>query len=213
MTKKRWALAGLILLSAGLVLAGGGGWAEARPLLLVPAFPVPTLVVALLAACLGGLAVWIWQSGTGDEKTERKDLMIYAPLPATIGLAALFLFAQKQGLPAAQSAIALLLAVIAMLAALRCFDRLGKGETIGIESHWGGLGGGSSGWRLSSATSLALLALAFAGASLALVVIDPSIPVAAQETGAAAEAKENARGEAGGTDKAAGETPAAEPAE
>jgi hypothetical protein len=43
-----------------------------------------------------------------------------------------------------------------------------QGEGIGLSSHWGGLGGGLGGWKLTPATSAMLLALILLGATLAI---------------------------------------------
>ena len=50
---------------------------------------------------------------------------------------------------------------IALVAAAHAIRLLGQGETIELQSQWGGLGGGLGGWRITPVTSLVLLALAF----------------------------------------------------
>jgi hypothetical protein len=40
---------------------------------------------------------------------------------------------------------------------------------IGIDSNWGGFGGGLGGWHLNKAASLGLVTLALAGAAVAAV--------------------------------------------
>lgn len=45
------------------------------------------------------------------------------------------------------------------------------GESVHLESHWGGLGGGLGGWRVSRALSALLGAIAFASICALLAVV------------------------------------------
>jgi hypothetical protein len=45
------------------------------------------------------------------------------------------------------------------------------GESVYLESHWGGLGGGLGGWRVSRALSALLGAIAFASLCVLLAVV------------------------------------------
>lgn len=173
MNGRQWIAAVAVMLLVAMVSIGGDGTASAVPFVRLRQFSIPVFVPILLAAVLG-VAVALGIRAKDQNAQSYMSAMSLVPLPATILLAALFLFAYRSGLAAGQAAVGLLLGVLAMLAALRAFDRMTKGDAIGLESHWGGLGGGSSGWRLSPAAGLAALALAFTGASLALVVVDPS---------------------------------------
>jgi len=71
------------------------------------------------------------------------------------------------------------------------------GNPVGIESHWGGLGGGLGGWRVSNALSCLIGCLVFAGAfsALAFKLLDhdlPSQPVATQAPAETAGAQSDA---------------------
>lgn len=51
-----------------------------------------------------------------------------------------------------------------------CVGAMESGEGFGLESHWGGLGGGVGGWRLTRPTVFLLAALFLAGASVTTVL-------------------------------------------
>ncbi len=173
-------IGGLAVLILLLMLAAAGvGTAQAEPLALVGAFRLPTWAVIAVAASAGGVWAMAWMSAA-PSVDHRRHLVVSAVLTIAAAAAALLLFAAvaRESFPAAKAAIAFVLGVLALVAGMRCIDLLGRGESIGIESHWGGLGGGSGGWRLLPATALAILALSFAGGALALVAAE-SDPAAA----------------------------------
>jgi hypothetical protein len=62
-----------------------------------------------------------------------------------------------------------LFASIALVFLTRLTRSLEAGEALGIESHWGGLGGGIGGWRISRPVSYLLCAMTF-GALAAVAV-------------------------------------------
>lgn len=79
--------------------------------------------------------------------------------------------------PARMSAAenAAVFALIVLAAGALCFTYLfvrhvRYGHKVGIESHWGGLGGGLGGWRISSALCFLIGSLVFAGALSALAI-------------------------------------------
>jgi hypothetical protein len=53
-----------------------------------------------------------------------------------------------------QAMMVVLIGSPAIIAAARAIELLGQGETIEMQSQWGGLGGVLGGWRLSPVTSL-----------------------------------------------------------
>jgi uncharacterized integral membrane protein len=69
-----------------------------------------------------------------------------------------------------QAMMVVLIGSPAIIAAARAIELLGQGETIEMQSQWGGLGGVLGGWRLSPVTSLVLLALAFAGGAIGIAM-------------------------------------------
>ncbi|MFO1081633.1 MAG: hypothetical protein U1E23_13520 [Reyranellaceae bacterium] len=59
----------------------------------------------------------------------------------------------------------LLFGSVALVAGANVVALIRSGETIELQSNWGGLGGGLGGWRLSRVTALLLLGLLFTGAA------------------------------------------------
>lgn len=69
-----------------------------------------------------------------------------------------------------QAMLIVLLGSAALVAMVQAIDRLQRGESIELQSHWGGLGGALGGWRLSPVTSLLVLALVLAGGAIGVGV-------------------------------------------
>jgi hypothetical protein len=65
-------------------------------------------------------------------------------------------------------AAAMVLLVIGVVFATKRFIDADRGQPFGVESHWGGLGGGLGGWRVSPQVIYLVVALAFAGMLTAL---------------------------------------------
>jgi hypothetical protein len=63
----------------------------------------------------------------------------------------------------------------ALVTVSRLMHLLRMGGSVGIESRWGGLGGGIGGWSLSRGASLLLVALVLIASTIALVR-PPSLP-------------------------------------
>src|SRR5260221_6103575 len=57
----------------------------------------------------------------------------------------------------------LLFEILCFTFLLLFLEVMGKGETIGIESRWGGLGRGAAGWRISRPAIYLACTLVFAG--------------------------------------------------
>jgi hypothetical protein len=54
------------------------------------------------------------------------------------------------------------LAFLTYLAATRLFRAIDRRSSIGVRSHWGGLGGGNEGWEVSPALSMAVVTIILA---------------------------------------------------
>jgi hypothetical protein len=96
---------------------------------------------------------------------------------------ALFCFAmmavaavQSDQLSFARSALVILIGSGALVAAAQAVAQLERGETIELTTHWGGLGGGIGGWRLSPVTALIIIALALTGSAVGVVLGGKSPP-------------------------------------
>jgi hypothetical protein len=156
-----------------ILLLAGTGNSNAAPFILFQAFHIPTLVVVLASALTGAAfatSVIIPYRGPPAPGTLR-DLG-YAPMLSVVCAVAAFLLIAAVGhgdIAGHKAAIAFILAVLALAAGIRCVHLLGKGQSLGFESHWGGLGGGGGGWRILPPTGLAILALSLAAGAIALV--------------------------------------------
>lgn len=99
-----------------------------------------------------------------------------------------------------EPSVAALLGISAIAGAallIAMFRALSQGDRFEIESHWGGLGGGLGGWRVSKPLVFLLAVLAIIGmAALAARPPEQKQKELAQ-TGAASTKTENAGGEAG----------------
>jgi hypothetical protein len=93
---------------------------------------------------------------------------------------------QSQGISAAE--VSAIVALIVLGAGALYFtylfvQHIRYGHKVGIESHWGGLGGGLGGWRISSALCFLIGSLVFAASFSALAIrlldLDARPPVAA----------------------------------
>lgn len=152
---------------------GGAAIVQATPVVLVPTFSMPVAVVTLVSAIAGAIGSW-GATGYATNTAERHRIGLAAVLPTVAVAGTLLLLASVPALPAPRAAAALLLGILAIISGLRCIELLSAGEPIGFESHWGGLGGGSGGWRLFPASALAILSLSFAGGTLAVLVSEPT---------------------------------------
>lgn len=90
---------------------------------------------------------------------------------ATTGL--IVFGAAKGGIAAVPAGLVALFASLAILFALETFRSLEAGEGFAVESHWGGLGGGLGGWRISR--PLIFLTAALVCAGLTFAVADPHL--------------------------------------
>lgn len=165
--------AGIVLLI--LFMVGGTGSSDARPLLLLPNFRVPTGVVVIVSALTGSIGSFWLSSRVADTKT-RWPVGYAALLPILAVAGALMLAASLPVLSLPRAVAGMLLSTLAMIAGIRCIELVAAGESIGFETHWGGLGGGSGGWKLLPAAALAVLTLTLAGSALAVLIVDSSKP-------------------------------------
>jgi hypothetical protein len=97
---------------------------------------------------------------------------------------------------------------VAIAAFARIIEMLGHGDAIELQSHWGGLGNGLGGWRLSPVTSLILLALFATSGAVAIGLVgkldpktQPPVVTATEKEQAKAPAKDKSK------TPVAGETP------
>jgi hypothetical protein len=105
-----------------------------------------------------------------------------------------------------QAIIALALVVLSIVlatGALRLFERYGEmvrnDESLGVTSHWGGFGGGASGWRASPALSILVSAIILLGGAttVALTLVARVLP-GVVESSSTAETPGNTPGDTPG---------------
>jgi uncharacterized integral membrane protein len=156
-------------------------WPGARP------FSLPIAAILIVGALVGTTAVSVLLMFLLDA-----DMPWF--LPATLCAVALAVGSAWAGeIKLWQAMLAVLFGSAALGAAARAIRLIGEGQTIELQSQWGGLGGTIGGWRLSPATSLILLALVFAGAAVSVSM--PAKPGGATEpaTGSAAADRQTER--------------------
>jgi len=135
----------------------------------------------LAGAFAGGMAcagILLWLTGGTAWLTARvvwlaRSIKMVPPwtVVAVICLAIVGLVgALAQSIDFIQAMLILLLGSAALVAMAQVIDRLQRGESIELQSHWGGLGGAIGGWRLSPVTSLLLLALILTGSAIGVGV-------------------------------------------
>lgn len=162
----------LVLLAlAGTAMSDANFFGVSKPV------EMPTLLLVLMAATTGaslgaGLAM---RSATGKKLRDLAYPLLLSVLCAAAGL--LLIAAVSRGqLTGLRAAVALVLAMLALVAGIRCIDLIGQGYPLGFESYWGGLGGSGGGWKILPPTGLTILALSLAGASVALVSLAEPVP-------------------------------------
>jgi hypothetical protein len=146
-----------VLVSAVVLILTGAPLAAWRDWLAIPA-----------AMAAGGLG---WN---GLARARRDDIDIATPraMPAlavcNLVVLVVLLLSRPMRNPGA-AIIALIFAGAAFVTLSACVQAIRDSNGIGIDSNWGGFGGGLGGWHLSKAASLALVTLALAGAAVAAV--------------------------------------------
>jgi hypothetical protein len=156
----------LLLWQPPLEISYLGGWHRTWPAWSVPFFGLWAALVVLM--------LWLrnrvsrYEEGTYGAPQPR-DSAFFAIGVAAWGMAGLLALGVTRGtLEALPAALALACATGALIATTFALDALRRGEGIGISSHWGGLGGGIGGWRVTPAASATLLALVFLAATLTI---------------------------------------------
>lgn len=140
-----------------------GKWVTALPL---AAWGLTALATILLAWAAGAVTV------------ESRD-----PPLAVVGLSLLILIFALVGVIVAglvnhqiqplNAAMAIIFGGVTLLVGAHALEALRTEDGAGLESHWGGLGGGLGGWRLSRAAVLSLLIPLLVATTLVASIADP----------------------------------------
>ena len=93
----------------------------------------------------------------------------------------------------ATAAVLLLLGTLAISFAAFTARALAQGKPVQVEGHWGGLGGGLGGWRVSQPAVLLILAMAFSGATATALIgsLPPDDPEAQTDASDSAESSDS----------------------
>jgi hypothetical protein len=179
-----------ILIDAGLVAAAAaavwlwtailrsGPWQDFRLWPWRGTWLVAPLALPLIGLVLGiaGSVLWrrLRRAGASTPAATEPTPAV-APIALAASVFALMLLAgvAAGGMSALRAAALLVVGPPTALVIWHAALRLSRNESVGFDSHWGGLGGGIGGWRISSATVLVLVALILSGACLTLAVYEP----------------------------------------
>lgn len=172
------------ILTAVLVI--GSGAANLRPVATTGEFSVSTVIVFGIGLLLGIIWVrafgeWLGWSVAGAAPWRKLAdwTLLCGGITASIYLG---VAASTSGASTPlKAALVIALASAALVSGHRCLEALGRGEAIGIESHWGGLGGGAGGWRLLPATAMFFLSLSFISAAIIVALAEPAAVHASPE--------------------------------
>lgn len=185
----------------GLLLCGAAlGWlvsSQSKPInLWIGTFgqvQTSTLGVAALGIAVGVLATTagrsIWRAFWASRENPTSAALSNSTLAGFTFVAFAVLVAlvdagiRGKAIDAARGSFGLVLALLAMLFGGVLLSALQRGESIELENHWGGLGGGVAGWRVSPAGVMLIFLLIFTAGSVALLAPQP--PVAAKPAPAA----------------------------
>jgi len=167
------ALALSLLAAIGLAVGCTGIWRVQVGAAISP--DLSPLLLLGLGAVLGfavtASLVWLMSGAPGGASA----MVAYA----TCAAAAAVVVARLDGLPFIPALLALLLGLGGFAALIHAIRLIGHGDALGAENHWGGFGNGLGGWRLTSASSLILLAILSCSAAVALATLPAAIHAAA----------------------------------
>jgi len=170
-------LAGAALLGvAAWALLGFGHWTDAPVWLAGSGRKIPVAWLPVVGLLVGGplalLVQRLLRPGENEGMIKPWKLEIFAL--GVIGLALILGLAAAAGAvrPIA-AALTLVLGAATWMVALHALTTLHNQDGVRFESHWGGLGGGLGGWRLSTGAVLVLVLSVMAGATLMVAVTDP----------------------------------------
>lgn len=128
--------------------------------------PLPGLLLGLAFVLLWRIAPPDADGVVLDRATRRFVLAC-----AVAGLVVLLVAGAAADLvPPARAALLAILGVISLMLAFALIEMMAR-DGFTFESHWGGLGGGMSGWRLSRSVILAVLLLIVTGGTVGVAVM------------------------------------------
>src|ERR1700740_3067463 len=119
-----------------------------------------TNYVLFLAGLFTGLTISVVSFSYLAVRAGRLEICAQRNVVSHVALSFIVIAAVLAGaINWTQGIVVVLAGVMAIIAATRAVELFGQGDRIELQSHWGGLGGGLGGWRLSPGASLVVLAL------------------------------------------------------
>ncbi|QCO00886.1 hypothetical protein D3867_01695 [Azospirillum argentinense] len=139
-----------------------------RPLALSAEVPVAGCI--LFGCVTGALGRRLYDRLRPASSTERGKLSSWLTL-AVPGLLLFTAGAIRLGeFSFGQAIVCVVTGTAALILFSRLIDLVNQGEGIEFQTHWGGLGGGLGGWRLSPVVAIALVALVLLGSTAAIAL-------------------------------------------
>lgn len=176
----RWqSVVGLVLLLIGSLLAflfPAVGWIDLPQAPGQPIYQVHAAALSIPGLAMGlGVALARPFVDTGWDAPERaSDLLGATLIVVTMAMSMMLIAAVVlDKLSPVTAALVLVMATITLLIAVQTLSSVAQSDGVAFDSHWGGLGGGLGGWRLSKTATLMLLLLVFASATIAVALYAP----------------------------------------
>jgi hypothetical protein len=197
-------LASVSLIAIGVILwvVLGWGWMPLPPVLGYDKLQVPAVILPGAGILVGvGLALFVTgaRAPTSDKSQPGRpvpwNLLALLFCIVLIGVVVLLLSAIQAGeMKAPRAALFLVFSGLTLLVAYYALEAIRLGDGLAFDTHWGGLGGGLGGFRISSAAGLTLLMLVLVGVTAAVGLYEPPAAAPHDASGAGASAATRAPG-------------------
>jgi hypothetical protein len=131
------------------------------------------VTIGVLAATVGR-SFWqvFWSRSTVSSLTLPSNILGGVSFAVLTAMVSIIDSALRAGLVSLEhAALGLSLAMLTFLSGVLALASIQRGESVELETHWGGLGGVLGGWRVSPLAILILFVLIFASGSI--VVLRP----------------------------------------
>jgi len=160
-----------IVVAAAMALLGArapGPWRD-------PVKVLPLIALSMIMFVSGwGFHAWRASAGTTDNSALTPVLGI-STVVAVAALAIILVDGSLTGVVATtKAALVLLGGVLSLLVGASAIDTVRRSEGVTLETHWGGLGGGLGGTRISAAAVLVFLLLILSSATIMVGVLSPA---------------------------------------
>lgn len=149
---------------------------------------VHPILVLLVGIAIGASAAslvfaWLFRAFVPPDESEavaeaRPDqnqwlVATVGAVVATLGLL-LLIAVGNAGVSPLKAGLLMILGTTTLIAGVHTFGLFARGDTLRFDSNWGGLGSSLGGWRISPASTMALLFLILLGATVASGLDSPT---------------------------------------